>query len=210
MNNLSIVFDAMGVIYTNASTVTDLLCPIIKEKGGLSDCGKVYELYKTASLGLSTSEAFWKAAGLTVDVEDYYISKFRLTDNFEVVLYEMMKNGIKAYCLSNDVSEWAHKLQDRFGLKKYLKGSLISGDVGIRKPDPTIYEKLIGIYRINPKECIFVDDRSANLQTADQIGMKTIQYTEHFKENGNHYKEANNVKELLEVVYKIINEEIGS
>ena len=59
MNGLSqdmtLVLDAMGVIYETGDDVTDLLVPFIAEKGGTTDVADIEHAYHDASLGLMTS-----------------------------------------------------------------------------------------------------------------------------------------------------------
>jgi putative hydrolase of the HAD superfamily len=46
--------------------------------------------------------------------------------------------------------------------------------VGLRKPDPRIYEHACRELRVTPPESIFLDDIGANLKTARALGMHTI------------------------------------
>ena len=57
----AIAFDAMGVIYTTSDDVAELLCPFIRNNGGIDDVDKITNLYKAASLGKMSPGAFWKA-----------------------------------------------------------------------------------------------------------------------------------------------------
>lgn len=49
-----------------------------------------------------------------------------------------------------------------------------SSVVGLRKPDPRIYQHLLGLLDIAPGEAVFLDDIGRNLKTARQLGMTTI------------------------------------
>ncbi|MDD9802451.1 MAG: HAD family phosphatase [Deltaproteobacteria bacterium] len=49
-----------------------------------------------------------------------------------------------------------------------------SSVVGLRKPDPRIYQHLLGLLGIAPGEAVFLDDIGRNLKTARQLGMITI------------------------------------
>ena len=42
---------------------------------------------------------------------------------------------------------------------------------------PEIYQYLLDKYGLNPKECVFFDDRPENTQTAQELGMKTYTVT---------------------------------
>jgi putative hydrolase of the HAD superfamily len=54
---------------------------------------------------------------------------------------------------------------------------VISGEVGLRKPQPEIY--LLAAERIgsDPKDCVFVDDFKVNADGAAAVGMFGIQHT---------------------------------
>jgi HAD superfamily hydrolase (TIGR01509 family) len=93
------------------------------------------------------------------------------------------------WCLSNDVSEWSKKLRVRFGLEKYIRGFVISGDVGLRKPDPAIFVSLVGRSRIKPEEAIFVDDSIRNLDAAAKLGFQTMV----FDPGADHQVQSHNV-----------------
>jgi putative hydrolase of the HAD superfamily len=78
------------------------------------------------------------------------------------------------WCLSNDVSEWSHKLRVRREIARHFAGFIISGDVGIRKPDPGIYHVLLSAIGRPAQDCVFVDDRVKNLDAAKAIGVQTV------------------------------------
>jgi putative hydrolase of the HAD superfamily len=63
-----------------------------------------------------------------------------------------------------------------FHLRRYFEGFFASCYLGIRKPDPGIYELAIKITQRDPDECIFIDDRGLNLECAKEMGMRTIQF----------------------------------
>ena len=57
-------------------------------------------------------------------------------------------------------------------------GVVISGEVGIRKPDPRIYAMGAEAIDLRPDQCVFVDDLPGNLKPARELGMATI-HTNH-------------------------------
>ena len=93
----------------------------------------------------------------------------------EIIKKCKANKNIKLYILSNWPSDSFEliekKYSDTFNL---FDGKIISGDAGITKPDKEIYNKLISKYRLEPSECIFIDDQKENLLPAEKIGMKTI------------------------------------
>jgi putative hydrolase of the HAD superfamily len=54
---------------------------------------------------------------------------------------------------------------------------VISGEVGLRKPEPEIYRYAAGQLNLPPEECVFVDDLKHNVAGAQAIGMTGIHHT---------------------------------
>jgi putative hydrolase of the HAD superfamily len=53
-----------------------------------------------------------------------------------------------------------------------------SAVVGLRKPDPRIYELVLGHLEVEPAEAVFLDDLGINLKPARAMGMTTIKVVE--------------------------------
>ena len=49
-----------------------------------------------------------------------------------------------------------------------------SAKIGLRKPDPRIYQIMVETLQVNPKNCVYLDDLGVNLKPAREIGMTTI------------------------------------
>ena len=54
-------------------------------------------------------------------------------------------------------------------------GGVASCEVNIHKHESRIYRCLLDKYGLDASECIFIDDNRANVQTAFQLGMNSIQ-----------------------------------
>jgi putative hydrolase of the HAD superfamily len=52
-----------------------------------------------------------------------------------------------------------------------------SAKIGLRKPDPRIYQMMIEALAVDPRNCIYLDDLGVNLKPARDMGMKTIKVT---------------------------------
>jgi putative hydrolase of the HAD superfamily len=53
---------------------------------------------------------------------------------------------------------------------------LISGEIGLRKPEPEIYLLAAERVKAEPAECVFVDDFKVNAEGAVAVGMRGIQH----------------------------------
>ena len=55
---------------------------------------------------------------------------------------------------------------------------MISGDVGVNKPDRRIFDHLAEQFAIEPAAALFIDDSSANVDAAKALGFRAIQFTD--------------------------------
>jgi putative hydrolase of the HAD superfamily len=174
--SVTLVLDAMGVIFASADDVVELLQPFIISRSGESSPERISDLYVQASLGRITPDKFWRSVGLDPTVEDEYLSLHRLTDGLPNFLENRPKSVVGLWCLSNDVGRWSSKLRHQFKLDQYLDGAIISGDVGARKPSPAIYRMMLSQVGAPSEQVVFVDDRPKNLAAAHNLGIRTVQF----------------------------------
>jgi epoxide hydrolase-like predicted phosphatase len=80
--------------------------------------------------------------------------------------------GVKTGLISNSWGEGLAYDQDM--LDELFDAVVISGDVGLHKPDAAIFR--LGAERIGvpPEECVFVDDLRENCAGAEEVGMTAI------------------------------------
>jgi putative hydrolase of the HAD superfamily len=64
----------------------------------------------------------------------------------------------------------------KFDLKKYFTAFFSSCFLGIRKPDPLIYQYALNVTFSDPSQSIFIDDRAENLEPAERLGVNCIQF----------------------------------
>lgn len=169
-----LVLDAMGVIFRSGHVVTDLLIPFITEKKGSFDGEVIRSAYLEASLGNISPDEFWKQVDLAPDLEDAYLSRHSISPGVTGLLSHAKKSGIPVWCLSNDLSRWSVKLRKTLGIEQYLSGSIISSDVGVRKPNKEIYEILIDSSGIKIEDILFVDDQEKNVTASREVGIESI------------------------------------
>jgi putative hydrolase of the HAD superfamily len=79
--------------------------------------------------------------------------------------------GLKTGLISNSMGEGRY---DRGAFPELFDGVVISGEVGMHKPQPEIFR--LGCERIGltPQECVFVDDLRENCEGAEAVGMTAI------------------------------------
>ena len=83
--------------------------------------------------------------------------------------------NIRTGLISNS---WGRGRYDRDSFPELFDGVVISGEVGLHKPQPEIFElgaKLIGL---EPSDCVFVDDLRENCTGAEAVGMTAVLHRE--------------------------------
>lgn len=107
---------------------------------------------------------------------DNWHSMLTSVEGMEAVLQELKSKGYKLYYLSN-----YHELASEYILSYYSFFDLFDGGVfsfaeKTIKPGTRIYEILLERYKLNAKECVFIDDMTENVETAESLGIKGIQF----------------------------------
>jgi putative hydrolase of the HAD superfamily len=79
--------------------------------------------------------------------------------------------GIKTGMISNS---WGRGRYDRSLFDELFDGVVISGEVGLHKPQPQIFE--LGAERVGlaAERCVFVDDLRENCEGAEAVGMVVV------------------------------------
>lgn len=98
----------------------------------------------------------------------------KLEDSMIAAVAAARRGGVKTGLISNS---WGTNRYPRPLLEELFEGIVISGEVGIRKPAPEIYELGAQSIGLPPALCVFVDDLPFNLPPATELGMATIHHT---------------------------------
>lgn len=98
--------------------------------------------------------------------------------------------GVVTGLLSNS---WGTHTYPWDALDQHFDAMVISGDVGLRKPDPAIYRLACDRVGQPPEACVFVDDLARNVEVARELGMAAVLH------EGDDLATAATVGELLEV-----------
>jgi putative hydrolase of the HAD superfamily len=81
--------------------------------------------------------------------------------------------GVRTGLISNSwgIERYPHDL-----LSELFEGVVLSGAVGVRKPERRIYELGASTIELSPNQCVFVDDLPFNLPPAESLGMATVHH----------------------------------
>lgn len=85
------------------------------------------------------------------------------------------------YILSN-ASDLFYKYFTNFLPFDFFDGIVVSSDIRMLKPDRKIYEYTLERYQLKAEECLFIDDRSDNVEAARAVGMQAHPFRNDFEE----------------------------
>jgi epoxide hydrolase-like predicted phosphatase len=83
--------------------------------------------------------------------------------------------GVRTVLVSNS---WGVHRYPRELFEEIFDGLVISGEVGVRKPAPAMYELGAKLAGVGADRCVYVDDLEHNLAPARELGMATVHHTD--------------------------------
>jgi putative hydrolase of the HAD superfamily len=90
---------------------------------------------------------------------------------------EVRGRGVRTALLTNNVREWESLWRSKLPeIDQLFEVVVDSAFVGMRKPDPAIYELTLGRLSVAAEESVFVDDLEVNCETARQLGMVAVRF----------------------------------
>jgi putative hydrolase of the HAD superfamily len=137
------------------------------------------ELLADLETGRLTEEEFESKFAAVLDIErsdgliDRLFAGMRPDQTMLDAVRAAKRAGVRTGLISNS---WGHGRYDRTLFPELFHGVVISGDVGVRKPDPRIYELGAEAVDLPPSACVFVDDLPGNLKPARELGMATVRH----------------------------------
>ena len=113
-------------------------------------------------------------AGVEVEAEGLVRRLFagmRLEEDMMTAVVNARRAGLKTALLSNS---WGLSLYPRDRFPEMFDVVVISGEIGMRKPDPQIFNATTDQLGLEPQHCVFVDDHPGHLKSAAEVGMTTV------------------------------------
>jgi putative hydrolase of the HAD superfamily len=86
------------------------------------------------------------------------------------------EEDVELAMLNNEARELNDYRIERFELGRYFDVFLSSCYLGLRKPDPKIFELALDVLQRDADEVAFIDDRQQNCEAADALGIHAIRY----------------------------------
>jgi epoxide hydrolase-like predicted phosphatase len=95
---------------------------------------------------------------------------FALAPEMVALVAQIKQTGVRTGLLSNS---WGN-FYPRDGWDDLFDVVVISGEVGMRKPEPEIFAHATDLLGVAPADCVFVDDLSPNVAAAHALGLTAL------------------------------------
>ena len=175
----AIAFDVMDTLvvdqYRNALlAATGLTFPelIAKRPEGV---------YASFESGHISEDEYWQRfrdAGIPCDPEAFHKVRHdgtRWITGMDTLLDDLAGRVLRVTASNYPV--WIDELA-RGILSSRLDRVIASYQLGVRKPDPTFYKKLLDMAELEPEQVLFVDDREENVASAEKFGIASHQFVD--------------------------------
>jgi HAD superfamily hydrolase (TIGR01509 family) len=110
-------------------------------------------------------------AGFCQAIRDAY----QWLEGMEQLVHRLAQRGYPMHVLSN-YPVWYRWIEQRLGVSRYVPWTFVSCHLGLRKPDPAIFQRVARELARSPEECLLIDDRARNCEAARAVGMRAIQF----------------------------------
>lgn len=182
----AVVFDFGGVMCSTPrkKAVTTFLCDSLnmtKEEYTAADNMRRFEIHN----GITDTE-FWhdQARQRGIKLDPNWDARFlkilknaiRINEEMYDTVFELKENNIHVAILSNITPNKVHLLKE-FGYYAPFETLILSCEVGLVKPDPRIYQLMLDRLQAAPEKILFVDDKQANVDAAESLGIKSHLFT---------------------------------
>ncbi len=169
----AIIIDCFGVLYIDAKASLFEIFP--EHEGELRD------LRRQADYGYISREDFLESVAQLTHTDKNEIRRHILDEhvlNRRLIEYltKELKPSYKVGLLSNIGRGWIENFFTRNQLHDFFDAVVLSGDEGVAKPHPQIYELMAERLDVEMHECVMIDDLPENIAGADAAGMKGIVY----------------------------------
>ena len=120
---------------------------------------------------------FYRARSFTRDALKMYMYSLSqpLPETLALARQIAASGKYRMATINNESRELNRYRIDTYNLREIFEYFVSSCYVGLRKPEKDIYRMALEISEAKAEECCFLDDRSLNLECAQQLGMHTIQ-----------------------------------
>jgi epoxide hydrolase-like predicted phosphatase len=134
-----------------------------------------------AASGEVSERQVWQTIGAQLGLADSQIGElqrdFWACEQLDTTLVAFIQNlrpRYKIAILSNAWSDARFFHNTKYQMNTWVDTAVYSAEVKLLKPDPRIYQLVLDQLNLPASECVFVDDKPANIQAAQALGMMTV------------------------------------
>ncbi len=180
----TVIFDLGGVYFTNG---TKRAIDIISQRWNL-DSNIVAEVFK-GKIGTEyrenkiSHEEFWRQAKETLGIQapmqelaEIWLNGYVPIQGTVDIIKELKEKGYEILYLSDNVQERIDYIEEKYHFLQYFKSGVFSHLVGVRKPNPKIYQLVLNEASNPAENCVYIDDNPKLLEEAERLGMSTIAF----------------------------------
>ncbi len=181
----AIIFDLGGVCFSDG---TKKFISYISNQYNIPLCqisdllnGEIGSLYRSGKI---SKERFWFLFRAGLNINDHGTINFSeqwnqlYEPNYEMLelLNILSRNHYSLYYLSDNVEDRVIYLKQHYSFFDLFQGGIFSYEIGCRKPNIVMYERILDMINIKPQKCLYIDDKVEFLKPANSLGMKTIHF----------------------------------
>lgn len=189
----AVIFDFGGVLtsspfeaFTRFETERGLPIDIIRRTNAANHLENAWAKFERAEVDIDTFDRLFATESLALGAEVRGRDVLPLLQGDlrpeMVEALKRIKAQFKTGCITNNLP--ANAIGSMTGRSLYVAEVMVlfdhvieSAKIGLRKPDPRIYQLMVETLKIDPKNCVYLDDLGVNLKPAREMGMTTIKVT---------------------------------
>jgi putative hydrolase of the HAD superfamily len=142
------------------------------------ECGRLAEPEFLAILGDQLTQDLGHPVAMHEFSDRYWAA---LQTNHDMVdwLHSAKARGLRLALLTNNVREWEPRWRAMLPpIDELFEVIVDSAFVGVRKPDPRIYEITTERLECEPGACVLIDDMVANCEAAQSLGWSAVRFAD--------------------------------
>lgn len=189
----AVIFDFGGVLtsspfeaFSRFETERGLPVDIIRRTNAANHLENAWAKFERAEVDIETFDRLFAVESLALGAEVRGRDVLPLLQgdlrSEMVEALKRIKAQFKTGCITNNLP--ANAIGSMTGRSLYVAEVMVlfdhvieSAKIGLRKPDPRIYQLMVETLKIDPKNCVYLDDLGVNLKPAREMGMTTIKVT---------------------------------
>ncbi len=110
---------------------------------------------------------------------EIYFEALKPNEPMIALMASLRDRGLRMAMLTNNVREWEPLWRPFLPVDEIFETVVDSAFVGMRKPDPAIYELTVSrLDGIDASECLFVDDMEVNCDAARALGLGAVHFVD--------------------------------